>query len=203
MLLTWELIKINNMKNVQIMTLLSVVALMAIPASENVHATVLGGTFTSGTQYFYCTNDLTNEIIVSGNVDTCNDLQYAADKWNVVTLSNWDLNESPTQSISVSVWTAPLGSNVLGVVNHDPCTTCNPYTDAHMWFNSQLPYGDISDGDSSVYNDYESVAIHEFGHVAGIGHDTNTSSVMYDSLATGTEKETLHSVDIIDIRLLY
>lgn len=192
------------MTNVKILTLFAILAIASVSTSQVAFGTFLGGTFTSPTQKYYCTSDLDNDIIVSLNVDTCGDLAYAAGKWNAVGTSNWDFTENPTSTSSnINVWTAPLGFGVLGLTQHVPCTTCNPYTDADVWFSTQYPYGDISQGDSSVYYDYESIAIHEFGHVPGIGHNTNSASVMYASIGAGVEKETLHSSDISDIGLLY
>ena len=155
----------------QIMTLFALVAIVSMSTSQIAFGAQFGGEFASATQNYYCTTDLDNEIDVTSNVDACGDLAYAAGKWNSVSQSSWDLTESSTQSGSISIWTQDLGSSTLGKVYHDPGLTGPTYTtDTYIKFSDHLDFGDIGSGDSSSYNDYETVAIHEFGHLAGIAH---------------------------------
>ena len=44
--------------------------------------------------------------------------------------------------------------------------------------------------------DFQTVVTHEFGHALGLGHNTNPSSVMHATLASGTTRRTMTAVDL-------
>lgn len=50
--------------------------------------------------------------------------------------------------------------------------------------------------------DLETVAVHEIGHLLGLGHSSVEGAIMYPSISTGVRKS-LHADDIQGIRALY
>ncbi|GFP96152.1 metalloendoproteinase 1 [Phtheirospermum japonicum] len=63
--------------------------------------------------------------------------------------------------------------------------------------------GDVlnSPGVSAV--DLESVAVHEIGHLLGLGHSSVEEAIMYPTISSGTRKVELASDDIMGIQELY
>ncbi|XP_009624303.1 metalloendoproteinase 2-MMP-like [Nicotiana tomentosiformis] len=51
--------------------------------------------------------------------------------------------------------------------------------------------------------DLESVAVHEIGHLLGLGHSSVEDSIMYPSLAAGTRRVELANDDIQGVQVLY
>ncbi|CAH8312980.1 unnamed protein product [Eruca vesicaria subsp. sativa] len=51
--------------------------------------------------------------------------------------------------------------------------------------------------------DLESVAVHEIGHLLGLGHSSVQDSIMYPTLTTGRRKVDLHSDDVEGVQYLY
>lgn len=90
------------------------------------------------------------------------------------------------------------------------CTTTGTtnITDGDIWVNATM----LSDGSfhagttaaPSTNYDFESVVVHEFGHILKLLHDNySTSVVMYSSIAKGQTRRALHSRDRTGKTTLY
>ena len=53
------------------------------------------------------------------------------------------------------------------------------------------------------YYDLETVALHEIGHILGLGHSSVEGAIMYPYISSGATKLDLHHDDIHGIRALY
>ncbi|KAI7998422.1 Metalloendoproteinase 3-MMP [Camellia lanceoleosa] len=63
--------------------------------------------------------------------------------------------------------------------------------------------GNIGDSTAASAVDLESVAVHEIGHLLGLGHSSIESAIMYPSISSATRKVELVSDDIQGIQSLY
>ncbi|XP_074577083.1 metalloendoproteinase 5-MMP-like [Curcuma longa] len=79
-------------------------------------------------------------------------------------------------------------------------------TDGRLHFDAAeawVAQGDVSRADSDSAVDLESVAVHEIGHLLGLGHSTVAEAIMYPSLRTRTRKVELANDDVEGIQNLY
>ncbi|XP_051144400.1 metalloendoproteinase 3-MMP-like [Andrographis paniculata] len=63
--------------------------------------------------------------------------------------------------------------------------------------------GDFLNGAPPTAVDLESVAVHEIGHILGLGHSSDERAIMYPSISSGTRKVELANDDILGIQELY
>jgi hypothetical protein len=63
--------------------------------------------------------------------------------------------------------------------------------------------GDVSRASSDVAVDLESVAVHEIGHLLGLGHSAEPSAIMYPTITSRTRKVDLAEDDVAGIQNLY
>ncbi|KAJ4719125.1 Metalloendoproteinase [Melia azedarach] len=75
----------------------------------------------------------------------------------------------------------------------------NPPTEGILHFDADEPWGV---GTTKGVFDLESVALHEIGHVLGLGHSSVKDSIMYATLGSGVRKG-LYEDDIKGIKALY
>lgn len=129
-------------------------------------------------------------------VNECTNLANAAGVWNSVSNSDWSLTYSSSGSIPIG--SANLATGVLATTT----VYGSPITSATMNFNTDYTFTDSNIATSGF--DYETVAIHEMGHLLHLEHEPfNSSSPMYYNIPEDTVKRTLASHDIDVIRDMY
>jgi len=68
---------------------------------------------------------------------------------------------------------------------------------------SWVATGDVSRASSAVAVDLESVAVHEIGHLLGLGHSSEPGAIMFPTITSRTRKVDLASDDVVGIQSLY
>ncbi|PKI56208.1 hypothetical protein CRG98_023403 [Punica granatum] len=63
--------------------------------------------------------------------------------------------------------------------------------------------GDVTQASVSTTVDLESVAVHEIGHLLGLGHSSVEESIMYPTISSRTRKVDLAADDVQGIQILY
>ncbi len=189
----------NNKKIMINASLLSVVALLVIvPLTTTAYANSNTWKWTDASQTYVCTTDLQNGLTVTSNVSICSDTSTSEARWEGNPGSNWSLSTSGSgndTNITAEDLAAGIYGNTFTYKNFD----LTILTDAYMEMNDNTSWGDAIDGDSSEF-DFQSVMTHEFGHLAGLSHTSNTSSVMYGSIVAGDDNRqpTSHDYDHMD-----
>lgn len=132
----------------------------------------------------------------------------AFQRWSEVTpLTFIETSSYPTADIKIGFYTGDHGDGepfdgVLGTLAH---AFSPPNGRFHLdgdedWVIS----GDVSTASgNSAAIDLESVAIHEIGHLLGLGHSSVESSIMYPTISSRTRKVQLTGDDVAGIQVLY
>jgi len=143
-----------------------------------------------------CLSSLNN--LSTSYINTCDDLQNAADVWNNVVNSDWDLNESGSGEIPIGSQNLATGTIALTTT----WVTGSTVTQNQLDFNTDHTFTDSNIATSGY--DYESIAVHEIGHSLHLNEEyVNSSSPMYYTIGEDTVRRTLAQHDIDVIRDMY
>ena len=96
-------------------------------------------------------------------------------------------------------WVASIGGNILART----CTTpaSGPYAvESDIQFDASRNW---TFDEEAVSVDFQSVVLHEMGHVLGLGHSLVKTAVMYASYSTGSIKRQLQADDLAGLLALY
>ncbi|KAH1063927.1 hypothetical protein J1N35_028914 [Gossypium stocksii] len=131
----------------------------------------------------------------------------AFQKWSTVTpLTFTQVDSYSSADITIGFYTGDHGDGepfdgVLGTLAHafSPTSGRLHLDGDENWVVS----GDVTKASVSTAVDLESVAVHEIGHLLGLGHSSVEDAIMYPSIASRTRKVELADDDIQGIQLLY
>ena len=131
----------------------------------------------------------------------------AFDRWSNVTPLTFELSTSPyLADITIGFFNGEHGDGepfdgILGTLAHafSPPSGRFHLDAAESW----VVDGDVTRSASLAAIDLESVAVHEIGHLLGLGHSSVVESIMYPAITSRTKKVELHSDDIVGIQYLY
>ena len=123
------------------------------------------------------------------------DFGDAANVWNSVSNSWWDITrDDSSNDVRIGAWF--MGWHITTLAETTYYTNNDVMYWAYVDFNSAKDFRDVNVSQGWWSYDYETVAIHEIGHVAGIHDHTETdSSPMVSYIPSNTVDRTLNSHD--------
>ncbi|KAI4328312.1 hypothetical protein L6164_020675 [Bauhinia variegata] len=131
----------------------------------------------------------------------------AFDRWaEVTTLTFSEASSYYTADIRIGFYTGDHGDGepfdgVLGTLAHAFSPTNGRF---HLDGDEEwVVSGDVTQSELSSAVDLESVAVHEIGHLLGLGHSSDLDAIMYPTISSRTRKVELNNDDISGIQELY
>lgn len=175
----------------------------------NVH-TVAHYTFFPGTPFWPSDKrDLTYAFLPDNQLSASIKEVFARafDRWSTVTTLTFTVTESfGSADIKIGFFKGDHGDGepfdgVLGTLAH---AFSPPSGRLHLDLDENwVISGDISTSSTTTAVDLESVAVHEIGHLLGLGHSSVEGAIMYPTISSGTKRVELASDDIQGIQVLY
>lgn len=132
------------------------------------------------------------------------DFEDAASIWNGVSSSWWDFTRDDSSG-DINIKARGFGwfSSTLARTTTIQTST-GTMTYAQVVFNSDVDFRDVNVSSGWFSYDFETVAIHEIGHVAGIAqHSSTVGSVMRGYTPPNFVDRTLNSHDVWIIGWMY
>ncbi|MBX3015662.1 MAG: matrixin family metalloprotease [Caldilineaceae bacterium] len=133
----------------------------------------------------------------------------AATSWSQVTTADFTLHYAgDTQATATSyngvneILFMAKGNRERGAAAQVWYTADQTIIEADIWINDDYRWS-VTAAPSSQAVDLESALLHEFGHWLVLGHFTDTDTVMYPRLTTGTLKRALQQQDRAGISAIY
>ncbi|PIA62260.1 hypothetical protein AQUCO_00200326v1 [Aquilegia coerulea] len=128
-------------------------------------------------------------------------MSRAFERWAAV--SNFTFQEATNSSkadIVIGFHSGDHGDNVTfdgpgGVLAH-------AFAPSIGWFHYDVEEN-WSTKPTAGHFDLETVAVHEIGHLLGLGHSSVSDAIMFPSVSSGVTKRDLHENDIAGLRALY
>ena len=131
------------------------------------------------------------------------DFEDAADVWNNISSSWWDFTRDDADG-DINIGAHPFGWILSDLAETSWVANGGTMAFAAVEFNTDKDFRDVNVSQSWWSYDYETVAIHEIGHVAGIHDHTETAgSPMRGHIPVNTVDRTLNSHDIATIGEMY
>lgn len=128
-------------------------------------------------------------------------------RWSAATTLTFEETDSAADAdITIGFYRGAHGDGepfdgVLGTLGHafSPTDGRLHLDAAEAW----VAEGDMTKDSSDVAVDLESVAVHEIGHLLGLGHSAAADAIMYPAIKTRTRKVELTTDDVEGIQSLY
>ncbi len=178
------------------MAMLAIIPLTTNAFGTNSHT----WSWVDASQTYVCTSDLQNGLTVTGNVSICSDVSTSEARWEGNPGSDWSLSTSGTGNDS-NITADDLTSGILATTTTGKNFDMTEIVDGWIEINENESWGDAVEGDSSEW-DFQSIMTHEFGHLAGLDHTTNSGSVMYTngpgSVGNDNRQPTAHDFNHMD-----
>ncbi|XP_058115538.1 metalloendoproteinase 2-MMP-like [Magnolia sinica] len=153
--------------------------------------------------YAFSTQNLVIQIQVMRTI-----FRRAFDRWAAVTqLTFTEIDSYITADLRIGFFSGDHGDGepfdgVLGTLAHafSPTNGMFHLDAAENW----VADGDVTTSSSrSTAIDLESVAVHEIGHLLGLGHSSVEDAIMFPTIAAGTRRVDLGADDILGVQKLY
>jgi len=175
-----------------ILLTISVIAIVGILSTTEVTYAwhdFLTPSWGSATHTYKCFSSL--DSLADSYVDECGDLEPSADYWNNVANSNWDLTESSSGEVDMTGANLGTGSTIARMT---PTYSWGTIIDAKIEFNNQKSFTDAAQTAINAF-DWQTVAVHEMGHLLKLNHNSESGSPLYSMLDYDEVRRALTSHD--------